>query len=277
MVATFNEVIAYFMTCYPVDAPRRLFVDEVQTFLTQKYSAEHISKFTSGFIMRTHNQLVAEFNDRFGTEHALRYRFPDDDASQICGIGEHIISERIEFQDAINALTPAEFEALSANVLTLFGCDEVWKTPNSHDQGIDSFGYFCLVNSKKSIWQGYSPCMAFLAQAKHYSQCKVGSADIREFIGAFELARKRIYSSISDKYPELSLPHYSPVALIFLTTEEVPRTVKLMSRRAGIIVLSSDDICDLFLDSIADKPITIKKDWLHNKFMEMVSNTKTAR
>jgi hypothetical protein len=277
MLSTFNEVIAYFMTRYPVDAPRRLFVDEVHSFLSQKYSEEHISMFTDSSINRVHDHLVTEFNDRFGSEHVLRYRFPDDDANQICGIGSLLTKERIEFQDAINDLSPTEFESLSAHILKLFGCGEVWKTPNSHDQGIDSFGYLCLLKINQSKLQGYSPRLAFLAQAKHYSRCKVGSSDIRELVGTFELARQRIFSTIRDKYPELSLPHYSPVALIFLTTEEVPNSVKRMSRQAGIIVLSSDDICDLLLDSLPNKPSIITKKWIQMELKKIALKTKEAR
>src|SRR2546425_403825 len=80
--------------------------------------------------------------------------------------------------------------------------------------------------------------------------CKVGSRDIREFVGSSRLAALKIYSKFDERYEHLDIRPFAPVALVFVTTQEVPRTVKHMARSAGIVVLTSDDLCPLFLAKV---------------------------
>jgi hypothetical protein len=55
---------------------------------------------------------------------------------------------------------------------------------------------------------------------------------------------------------------FAPVGLVFLTSEEIPLTVKRLSSRAGIVVLSSDDLYDVLLSNLKSPPASITKDWL---------------
>jgi hypothetical protein len=158
-------------------------------------------------------------------------------------------------------LTSAEFEAFSAHILRLASCTRVWKTQETHDEGLDSFGYMPYFRMNNE-WVGGCPEVVFLAQAKHYNDTKVGSRDIREFVGSSRLAALKIYSKIDARYRDLEIKPFAPVALVFVTTQEVPRTVKHMARSAGIVVLTSDDLCPLFLSTVTTVPTPITPAWV---------------
>ena len=241
----FNDAIAHFLTVFPVQNPPRNLRHYASELLSASYSQEVIDNFLAVRFDTLRDTLVTEFNERGEEGTSVRYCFADDDGEIIQGNGDIAQDKLITFQDGINALTPSEFEAFSAHVLRLAACNRVWKTQETHDEGLDAFGYMPYFRLHHD-WLG-KPEVVFLAQAKHYSECKVGSKDIREFVGSSRLATLKIYSKIDGRYTDLDIKPFAPVALIFVTTQEVPRTVKHMARASGIVVLTSDDLCRLFL------------------------------
>jgi hypothetical protein len=68
----------------------------------------------------------------------------------------------IRFQNSLHRTSAADFQKLAAIVLRVLGCQEVFFTPSSHDQGVDAFGYQSLVQP--------TPYGATHAQAKHYAE-----------------------------------------------------------------------------------------------------------
>ncbi len=274
-VELFNEVLAHFLTVFPVESPPRELRRYIADVLRLSYSDEVLENFLAARFEDIQDALVREFNDRGEDGASIRYMFADDDGKYVEGIGGLAQADRIAFQDGINSLTSAEFEAFSAHVLRLASCNRVWKTQETHDEGLDAFGYMSYFQINNE-WIG-SPEVIFLAQAKHYSDCKVGSRDIREFVGSSRLAALRIYSKIDDRYTDLDIKPFAPVALIFVTTQEVPRTVKNMGRASGIVVLTSDDLCRLFYASIPGLPQAITAVWIAGKIRELCADLQTAR
>jgi len=257
----YNEVLAHFLTDFATtEAPRNLERYIVQ-HLTPIYAPGVIDDFILKELRLLRDTLVDEYNVRAGGAGTLRYMFVDDDAQVIQGIGGMMATDRLAFQDGINSLEPAEFETFSAHLLRLATCDRVWHTQETHDEGIDAFGYMPFFRLKNA-WTGGNPEVVFLAQAKHYKDTKVGSSDIRELVGASRLAAHRIYSKKEGRYRDLEIRQFAPLALIFVTTQEVPKTVKLMARNAGIVVLTSDDLCSLFLSTAATVPSPITATWV---------------
>lgn len=274
---TVHEVTAYFMTQYAIDSPPSRLKDCVETYLLANYSSEFVSAFTSGFLDRVKDVLVDEFNARFEKKHSLRFRFIDEIGEKIEGIGYSDEDEKIEFQNAINELSCSEFESLSAYILKIAGCETYWRTPESHDQGLDAFGYRSFLERRDGEWFAGIPRVILLAQAKHFSSCKVGSKDIREFIGSSQLAVHKIFSTIDDKYSDLEIPPFAPVALLFITTEEVPLTVKRLGVRSGMVILSSDDLYDLLIINWTDSPKKLTKDWFIKKLKECIEDIPKAK
>jgi hypothetical protein len=272
----FEEVLAHFLTDFAVNEPPRRLELYVTQFLRATYSPTIIDDFLAHSLNRLQDCLVTEYNERSSAAASLRYSFADDDGEVVQGIGGLAQADKIAFQDGLNLLTPAEFEAFSAHLLRLASCSRVWKTQETHDEGLDSFGYmpYFRIHNK---WVGGSPEVVFLAQAKHYNDCKVGSRDIREFVGSSRLAALKIYSKIDERYGDLEIRPFAPVALVFVTTQEVPRTVKHMARAAGIVVLTSDDLFPIFLSSVATLPNPIASTWVAQEIRNVCNDIPKAK
>lgn len=272
----YEEVLAHFLTDFSVNQPPRRLDLYVTQVLQPTYSDTVVHDFLAQSLSRLQNALVTEYNERSSDAGSIRYSFADDDGEVVQGIGGLAQAEKIAFQDGINSLTPAEFEAFSAHLLRLASCNRVWKTQETHDEGLDSFGYMPYFQINNN-WVGGRPEVVFLAQAKHYNDCKVGSRDIREFVGSSRLAALKIYSKIDKRYEDLEIKPFAPVALVFVTTQEVPRTVKHMARSAGIVVLTSDDLCPLFLSSVKIVPNPITPAWVAQEIRTLCNDIPKAK
>ena len=103
-------------------------------------------------------------------------------------------------------------------------------------------------------WIGESPATVFLAQAKHYKKEKVNARDIREFIGASSLAKHKIYAVQHDeKYIDLRINPYSSLVHIFITSEEIKITAKIIALKTGVILLTSSELYEIFADYTKNK------------------------
>lgn len=237
-----DETVAHFLTDFPCDQALCKTEDYIRKFLVRHYAPDRADETISRHYRKIVEVLIDEYDHRSGTHGLLRFKFADNEGERVQGIGKLWEREHRIVQDALNELTDQEFEALSARLLAILGCDRVWKTPASHDQGLDSFGYSYVFRS--SIPREIrSQCrVVFLAQAKHYNKHKIGSRDLREFVGSKELAVHKIFSTVDEKYTDLSIKPFGPTVLVFITTQEIPRTVKLMGKHAGILVFSAQDL-----------------------------------
>jgi hypothetical protein len=241
-----NEVIAHFLTDFPPDQKVCKTQDYIRVYLTKHYSVEVADRITNTFYRPISNSLIEEYDQRIEARELLRYRFLDASGERVVGIGK-LWQKRVRiFQDALNDLSDTEFESLSAWVLSALGCHDVWVTPLSHDQGLDSFGYAAAFSSRVPREIASQCRVVYLAQAKHYKKHTVGSRDLREFVGSVELAIHKIFSTVDQKYKDLVIKPFGPSIMVFLTTEELPRTVKTIGRNAGIVVLAAQDLAVLF-------------------------------
>ena len=272
----YEEVLAHFLTVFRTDTPPRNLDLYVRQLLLAQYANPIVDDFLDQSLPRLQDALVKEYNDRTADAGSIRYSFADDDSGVVQGIGGLAQADKIAFQDGINSLTSSEFEDFSAHILSLASCTRVWRTQETHDEGLDSFGYMPYFRIKNK-WVGGSPEVVFLAQAKHYKDTKVGSRDIREFVGANRLAALKIYSKIDERYKDLEIKPFAPVALVFVTTQEVPRTVKHMARSAGIVILTSDDLCPLFLSTLATVPSPITSTWVAQEIRNSCQGIRKAK
>lgn len=272
-----NDALAYLLTNYPVDSPPALLEDVIRGFLRRKLNDVAADEAVIKFLPAIRDYLVTEYNERYKGDGTLRFHILDDSGDKIQGIGNQGQTERLMFQDCLNELEHSEFEGLAAVILQVAGCNEVWKTPESHDQGIDAFGYSPLLKRTRGKWLGAPPQVTFLAQAKHYSECRVGSKDVREFVGSYNLALHQIYSDIDKRYKQLAMLPFAPVSLIFITSEEIPGTVKRLSLRSGVNIFTSDDLFDLLLAHFSPIPAQVSKKWLLQKIRSAINAIPIAR
>jgi hypothetical protein len=245
-----SRFLCHLLSEYPVNSPPQLLEAVVKAFMKPTYQVDYIDAFWRGTGGELQKEIVEEYNRRLNDGSSLRFTFLDDIGEKIVGSGQSPaqIKPDIIFQDALNSLTPGEFEALAPAVLKLAGCTPAWATPASHDQGLDAFGYSTFFESSTLKWKGAAPNVVFLAQAKHYNKYKVDTALIREFVGATKLAQHHVYAVHCEKYTDLTFRAFSPVALVYLTSGEVSRSAKILAQNAGVILLASDEMYCLFTE-----------------------------
>ena len=170
-------------------------------------------------------------------------------------------------------LSDTEFERLATRAIQLVGCSEAWATQTSHDQGLDGFGRFNLLKLPKTTKYNNDFTVWVLMQAKHYNKEKVCSSNIREFVGSGELAKYKIYSTLSSKYKMLELRPLAPTALVIITSGEVKRTAKLLADESGIKILSSPDLCIIFSKQWKTSKITIPQVLLKKEVSQIITAT----
>ncbi len=244
-----NDVIAHFLTDFSWNHRACKLEDYVRSLLCKRYSPDYADELLQKYLSDIVNVLMDEYEARVRERDLLRYKIIDDNGEKVAGIGSRWQNRLIVFQDALNALTHAQFESLSARVLGAMGCSRVWVTPESHDQGLDSFGYGRVFSRNVPLEVAQQCPVVFLVQAKHYTKEKIGTRDIREFIGSYDLAVHKIYSTQDEIYVDLTLQPFGPAVLVFMTTQEIPKTVKRLAAKTGVVVMASQEICSVMIRS----------------------------
>lgn len=154
----------------------------------------------------------------------------------------------------IKAFTDKEFEDFCAKFVILLGADDVNRTKYVGDEGLDFYGKLKL---REHIWQeDRNPTVQsqldiwIIGQAKHYKELKVATPDIRNLVGAVELARGKAFGSISKdaKYPDLNIRICDPIFRMFLTTGDISANGWQLLQASGVVgmdgLMLSAAICD---------------------------------
>lgn len=239
-----NFCIGYFLCEFDPGSTKRLTRDLVREILLPHYSKERVAEFIDERLGRFQQVLVDEFNSRFTEGRPVRFQIADSagTGTLVAGFGNSRSDKPIRFQEVLHKTTPSEFERLAAVVLKAIGCTQIFSTPQSHDQGIDAFGYLTLIDPTP---YGVMHRLTWIAQAKHYRSTKLATTDVRDLIGAKDLLVARVFSTVGERYRELELRPIAPIALALVTTEEIPATVRRLADRAGVFVFASSDLFHL--------------------------------
>jgi hypothetical protein len=244
--------LSYFLCQYDPKSTKKLTRDVVREIALKVYSQEKVDEFIDFHLAKFQTTLVEEFNQRFADKRPLRFQIADD-----AGIGRIVagyrrkkIPSEIRFQNSLHRISASEFEMLAAVVLRVLGCQEVFSTPSSHDQGVDAFGHMRLVHPTP---YGVSHGLTWIAQAKHYAASQLTTADVRELVGSKELLVARVFSTVDERYKELRLRMFAPTAIALVTTEEIPGTVRRLADGAGAFIFASSDLFHLLGPSLKKK------------------------
>ncbi len=135
----------------------------------------------------------------------------------------HRYAEYLAFLRQIN---PREFEALCAGILGLLGIREPTLTSHGHDEGIDFYGQLELGSAlAPETLPGLTSILRvwMIGQAKHYPSGQAATPEIRELVGAVELAQAGAYSRLSTPYSNLRIKLCDPVFFLFFTTGTISR------------------------------------------------------
>jgi len=246
-----EEVLDYFLCEYSPRSPKQKLDAVVQAHLLKWYSSEMVATFVEKRLDKFRGDLVGEYNSRIAADLAVRFDIVDPlgEGYLVQGRRTSPADKRIKFQDALQSINPEQFEDLAAVILKRMNCEVVFRTPRSHDQGVDAFGYRSII---PALSRAVSHKLIWIAQAKHYITHGVSTSTVRELVGTNELLVSKIFSTVDKRYKELELLPYAPTALLLLTTHEMPRTVRRLAERSGVFVFESSDLHDLLNSSLPD-------------------------
>ena len=244
--------LSHFLCRFDPKSRKRLTKEVVREVALEFYSSEKVDEFIDYRLAKFQTMLVEEFNQRLADKRPLRFQIADDAGIGKIVAGNHLkkLAREIRFQNSLHRTSAADFEKLAAIVLRVLGCQEVFSTPSSHDQGVDAFGYQSLVEPTP---YGVTHGLTWIAQAKHYMSTQVTTGDVRELVGSKELLVAKVFSTVDERYKELRLRSYAPTAVALVTTEEIPSTVRRLADRAGVFVFASSDLFYLLGPSLKKK------------------------
>lgn len=147
-----------------------------------------------------------------------------------------------QYHQILKQLTPSEFETLCGKVMEKLGVRNVTVTPRSGDEGIDFYGQLHLedflhsskglptIERQMHVW--------IIGQAKRYIETLVSPEDIRDLVGAVQLARGEAYASeVTSKYPDLRLRVCDPIYCVFVTTGHITANTWRLIDRSGVIAM----------------------------------------
>lgn len=233
--------LAHFLTAFDPRTKAVFTRDVVRATAAKTYALDKVDEFIDDHLVAFQQTLVDEFNERLRDKRPLRFRISDRAGvgSVVKGFRHPKTPREITFQNALNRVTPRQFEVLAAILLRQIGCTNVYSTPESHDQGVDAFGTVVLV---KATPYGVTQPLTWIAQAKHYRQTSVSTCDVRELVGSADLLLAKAFSTIDERYAELRLRSYAPTAVALITTEEIPATVRRLAESAGVFVFAASDL-----------------------------------
>jgi len=236
--------LAHFLCRFDPTSKKRKTRDVVREVALECYSPEKVNEFLDERLAIFQRALVDEFNWRYSNKAPLRFQIADTSGvgDWVAGYRSSRIAKEIAFQDALHRLDPLEFERLSAVILKVLGCAEAFFTPQSHDQGVDAFGYQEIVATTP---YGTTHKLTWIAQAKHYFASGPSTGDVRELVGSKELLVTKVFSTVKERYTDLRLRPYAPTAIALITTEEIPSTSRRLAERAGVYMFAASDLLHL--------------------------------
>lgn len=272
MVAGPGAVANWVVSHMPLSAPPTsitstiLEVGDAAGWFSSQQDADEKAERWQGRVL---TRLIRELNDARSGYHPTRFDINDsspDHVQGFCFVSPSDASDlatskqrralQDDYRAAVRRTTPDEFEALSRGLLFLLGCPTPVLTPQSGDQGIDVFGELPMTGRLGFTYTLGGPDQLLstwiIGQAKRYSGA-VGPAEIREFIGSFELLRAKVHTNTTALALYDAKP-FQAVHKIFITTGILASGARSIARQAGVIVFDIDRISAMLADHAIATP-----------------------
>ncbi len=157
------------------------------------------------------------------------------------------------YTNALRLLIPREFEALCAGIVELLGVEKATLTDYSADEGIDFYGKLHLEKmvSPNPIFPSIQRQLNawIIGQAKHYIKGQVSTFEIRDLVGAVELAKGKAFGAASDKYADLAIKVCDPVFYLFITTGSITANSWRLLSQSGVAGMDGDMVASFLADN----------------------------
>lgn len=187
-------------------------------------------------------------------------------------ISQSFLTRYREINSYLRSISDSDFESLCAYYVGLLGCEDFRVTRRSSDQGLDFYG--TIPYDRSSFFDPITEKSFLIGQAKLYTS-KVGTPEIREFIGSIELLKRKIFSS--DKYSyqfASSLKYFSVITPIFISSSSFTKDAKEVCLKAGVRMVDAVKLIALLttVDRLFDSDSQLIPEELTNK----ISSVQTA-
>lgn len=156
-----------------------------------------------------------------------------------------------EYLEFIRTLTGRQFEGVCRGILALLGCEDPVVTPKGNDQGIDFHGRMEMRGrlnmryAQTAVDEAMHSWM--VGQAKQIGG-NVSTAEIRDFIGAVEMARFGISADEGQALRELVMRPYDSTWRLFITTGNFSRDALKLINRLGLLGLDGTMVASILAD-----------------------------
>jgi restriction endonuclease Mrr len=176
-----------------------------------------------------------------------------------------------EYAEALRNLSPREFEALCAGLLHLLGVDNPRVTPYSSDEGIDFYGRLFLgkIIRPDLVFGGALTQMSawLIGQAKHYTTGRISTFEVRELVGAVELAKGGAFASLGHAYSDLKIRVCDPIFYLFFTTGRITANSWRLLDRSGIAAMDGNAVASFLAEhaiGVTEDGFSLKglREWL---------------
>lgn len=157
-----------------------------------------------------------------------------------------------EFSTYLKQVTPDTLERLGAVICKLFGCNKVYVTKKSHDQGIDIIGEkdIDIFSSNKKSY--------IIGQSKNYVKGLVDVKDVRELAGSINLLRYKEFSQQIIVYPDIIISSLTPIRGIFVTSYFFSESAEVLCDKSHILPLNFIDVVCIYTQAASDGRLDIK-------------------
>jgi hypothetical protein len=156
----------------------------------------------------------------------------------------------------IRSLTGRQFEGVCRGVLDLLGCEDPILTPRGGDQGIDFHGRIEMRGrlNMQYVQEAVDEAMHswVVGQAKQI-EGNVSTSEIRDLVGAVEIARLGISADEGQALRELGMRPYDSVWRFFVTTGKFSRDSSKLIYRLGLLGFDGEAVASILADhQVAD-------------------------
>jgi hypothetical protein len=270
-----------------MDAPPRPLVEVLADVAAAEigHSSDNAAEFAEQHLEPIANFLRSEMEsaDRAGNVCRVTFNSSAEDLIQGSCFIEPIDAPEVQaakgrrmnfeaFHGFLSALDWRGFEACCKGMLELMGCTDPVLTASGNDQGIDFYGQLSLagrlasagvlpgVDRRLNVWM--------VGQAKHYQRSRVATPDLRNLVGAVDLARARAFSDGGKAITSLDIRACDPVFYLFFTTGDISRDGRRLLEASGMIGMDGAHVAAFLADNnvgvdlAGDFKVAIAQAWI---------------
>jgi hypothetical protein len=219
--------------------------------LTEDILGQDLQKYVSALVGKqqeiSNKGLFCPYEVIPDSDEIVGFSYPRSTDTPIMQRIRRVASEIPEALKAIRELEPGKFELFCSKVLDLLNAEEVIKTKDSKDEGIDFLGWLCIPESFANIETipqfRKEFRMLVIGQAKRYKpENPVGVGYIRELIGTVAAFHHDQLAPWESRLQLSSFSLMSPILPLMMTTGRISGDARLLAKKCGVVVRDGAEI-----------------------------------